>query len=143
METDEGRESVVDAVHKRDRLTEFTEVFTDFTLTLAKRRNVSKTFRNYEARFSALAAKLRRHNQTVSVHGFFFALLLLAHSGAYDSQRVSVLAAAASSHSNLTVEKQGSDVKAVQHATHESVTSVLRQCDNNGAEDFSKSQQWH
>lgn len=131
--------AIHNAVNSRSSLT-----YSQVSLYYGQRkRNTSETFRNYEVRLSTLGAKIRTHDQTVSLQESLSALLLLGPSVVDDSQRVTILAAAEIDRSGLSAKNEGSEVKPVHRVKYESVASVLRQCDKNGAESSSESQQWH
>lgn len=83
--------------------------------------------KNFESRFAAQAAKFNPISNTTKLPEFITALMLLSNSGCDDSQRVTVLAAASPSNSNLTPQSTNDEfLKAV---TYPSVASVIKQCD--------------
>lgn len=81
----------------------------------------------FESRFNAQVAKFNSISDTTKLPECITALMLLSNSAINDVQRVSVMAAAAPSASNLNA--QSSNDQFLAAVTYTFVSSVIKQCD--------------
>ena len=89
-----GSDAIVNAVCKRDALSAVSDVYRDYMALLNLKRGSNEMFKNFESRFEAQVSKFNAHSTVTKIPEALTALLLLANSNVYDSQRISVLAAA-------------------------------------------------
>lgn len=127
LNSENGADHVVSAIHKRDPLSFVTELYTDFNSLLSTRRNQNESVKNFETRFEAQLSRFKSHGAG-SIPDSLIALMLLSNAEIEDNQRVSILAASVNSlDSSITqtesVENMLSKVK------YSSIAAVLRQCD--------------
>jgi len=126
----EGKDAIVNALHKRDALSTVSAVYQDFVTLLNVRRGENESFRNYESRFEAKVSKFRSHGDSCDLPDALTAFMLLSNSSVDNTQRISVLAAAVP---QLQQEEGEAVVLNTAHylsqVSYDSVASVLRQCD--------------
>lgn len=89
--------------------------------------------RNFESRFPAQVAKFNSISQTTKLPECLTALMLLSNSNIDDAQRVSVLASASSSDSELNAQSTNDEF--LNAITYQSVASVIKQCDHQNTND--------
>ena len=118
---------IVDCIYQRDAMSVVSEAIRSFNKLLNTRRNSHENMKNFESRFSAQSAKFNSLSQTTKLPECIIALMLLSNSAIDDNQRVSVMAAAAPSDSNLY--NQSTNYQFLGVITYQSVASVIRQCD--------------
>jgi len=123
----DGATAIVKAIHSRDPLAVVSEVFKDFNELLAVIRGENETFKDYEGRFAAKAAKFNAHSTASELPEALVAFLLLANSKIDSGQRISVLASAAPAEgTNDATTTTDAYLKAIKYS---SVASVIRQCE--------------
>eukprot|EP00171_Calliarthron_tuberculosum_P017605 IDg17605t1 len=126
IQSENGADSIVKAVYKRDPLSVVSEVYQDFTKLLATKRHSTESFKYFESRFEAQVSKFNAHSESNHLPDSLTAFMLLANPSVDNGERISVLAAAAPS-SITTEDACTSDY--LSAVTYNSVASVLRQCD--------------
>lgn len=127
VSSEEGSDRIVQLLPSRDALTVVSEVFHDFNDLLSCKRSNSESYLNFEGRFAPPLAKLNRNGKATQLPESLTAIMLLTNAAVENSQRVSVLAAAAPSDPKLTNQCSTDDfLKAVSYC---SISSVLSQCD--------------
>lgn len=114
-------------VYQRDALTVVSEAYRAFNALWNTRRGNNESMKNFESRFSAQVAKFNSISTTTKLPECITALMLLSNSAIDDSQRVSVLAAAAPSGDSL--DAQSTNDQFLSAITYQSVSSVIKQCD--------------
>ena len=118
---------IVGNIYQRDALTVVSEAYRTFNLLSNTRRSSNEAMKNFEPRFSAQVAKFNSISSTSKLPECITALMLLSNSAIEDSQRVSVMAAAAPSNQNLS--SNSSNDEFLSAITYQSVSSVINQCD--------------
>lgn len=131
LTSDGAVELLVGRVYQRDALTVVSEAYRAFNALWSTRRNANENMKNFESRFSAQVAKFNSISTTTKLPECITALMLLSNSAIDDTQRVSVLAAAAPSDDNLNA--QSTNDQFLSAITYQSVSSVIRQCDQSSA----------
>lgn len=114
-------------IYQRDALSVLNEAYNAFLQLWNTGRNNSETMENFESRFAAQVAKFNSITKTTKLPECIAALMLLSSFAINDSQRVSVMAGAASSDENLT--SQSSNDQFLSSITHQPIPSVIKQCD--------------
>lgn len=112
---------------QRDALSVLNEAYSALLQLRNTGRNNSETMENFESRFSAQVAKFNSITKTTKFPECIAALMLLSSFAINDSQRVSVMAAAASSDENLT--SQSSNDQFLSSIIYQPIPSVIKQCD--------------
>lgn len=94
IQSEEGAEHIVRAIHKSDPLTLLSDIFGDFNRLIVARRGESESFKGFEGRFAALVSKFNSHSVNTSLPESLTAFLLLFCARVDDTQRISILSAA-------------------------------------------------
>lgn len=118
---------IVGKLYQRDALTAVSEAYRAFNQLWNTRRSNNETVKNFESRFSAQVARFNSISTTTKLPECITALMFLSNSAIDDSQRVSVMAAAAPSDENLNA--QSTNEQFLGAITYQSVSSVIKQCD--------------
>ena len=124
---DDGVKKITEAIYQRDALSVVSEAFRAFNLLWNTRRSNTESMKNFESRFSAQVAKFNSISDTTKLPECITALMLLSNSAIDDTQRISVMAAAAPSDQHLN--GQSTNDQFLSAITYQSVASVVKQCD--------------
>ena len=124
---DHAVDLIVGKIYQKDALSVVSEAYRAFNQLWSTRRSNNETMKNFESRFSAQVAKFNSISATTRLPECITALMLLSNSAIDDSQRVSVMAAAAPSDESLN--SQSSNDAFLSSITYQSVSSVIKQCD--------------
>eukprot|EP00171_Calliarthron_tuberculosum_P022021 IDg22021t1 len=128
LQSEQGVDEIVNAIHKRDALAVVSEVYQDFIELLATRRGQSEKFGDFEFRFSAQVSKFNCHSDLTKLPEALTAFMLLSNSNVDANQRISVLAA--SSPTEKVFEKKSTTTDFIKSVSYESIASVIRQCES-------------
>ena len=134
---EDGTQLIINAVYKVDALSTVSLVFHELQTLLSTKRGANESFRNFESRFNAALCRYNSLGDSVSMSEPMAALYLLANANVDSSQRVSILASAASNlpntdDSSTSTATSGVSLttdKLVSQVSYEGIASVLRQCD--------------
>ena len=137
INADDGTSIIINAVYKVDALSTVSLVFHELQTLLSTKRGATESFRNFESRFNANLCRYNSLGSSISMSEPMAALYLLANANVDASQRVSILASAAS---NLPTPTESTNSTAntsvsmttdtlVSQVSYEGIASVLRQCD--------------
>ena len=102
LTTDAAVDLIVGKIYQKDALSVVSEAYRAFNQLWNTRRSSIDTMKNFESRFSDQVAKFNSISTTTKLPECITALMPLSNSAIDDSQRVSVMAAAAHSDENLT-----------------------------------------
>ena len=130
LKSDKGVSLIVNAVYQRDALSVISETFEGFNALLTTRRGHTETLKNFELRFSAAVTKFNSLSKTTKLPQCITALMLLSNANIDQSQRVSVLAAAALKNDSLN--EDSSNDAFLSAVTYKQLASVVKQYERAG-----------
>lgn len=93
LKSENGAQSIIIAVLRRDPLPFFSTVQSDFTAVLYARRADNESFKAFESRFEGALLRFRGHRNDINVAESFLALMLFKGSRVEAKQRVGILSA--------------------------------------------------
>ena len=125
---DDAVNLIAENIDQRDALTVVSEAYQTFIQLYNTLRSSNETIKNFESRFSAQVAKLNCISSTNKLPECITALMLLSNSAINDSQRVSVMAAAA--HSNQNLSSNSTNDEFLSSITYQYVSAVIKRCGN-------------
>ena len=122
----DGAQQIVNLLYKRNPLSVLTEIYKDFATLTGLQRGAQESFKEFEMRFDAQFSKYNAHATVTKLNDSVSGMMLLTNSRIDETQRVSVLSAAApsSNQSNTNTNDQ-----MINNVSYEAIASVPRQCD--------------
>lgn len=123
-----GVDLIVNAIYKRDGLSVISEAYKIFNDLLTTKRDDSESMKGFELRYAAGVAKFNAISESTKLPECLTSLMLIANAEITDSERVSVLAAAASS-SDFEDSANTSNEEFLMSISYASVASVIKQCE--------------
>lgn len=118
---------LVESVYRRAALTAVSEAYPFFNILQNACGVNCENINHFGSRFFAQVARFNSISTTTKLPESITALMLLSGSASDDSQRISVLAAAASSNDHLN--SQSTNDHCSTTITYQSVSSIIKQCD--------------
>lgn len=131
LKSDNGVNLIVNAAYQRDALSVISEAFDGFNTLLTTRRRQSGSLKTFETRFSAAVTKFNSLSNTTKLPQCITALMLLSNASIEQSQRVSVLAAVASSGQNFS--EQSTNDEFLNAVTYKQLASMVKQCERSSS----------
>ena len=141
MVSDNGSQTIVDAVHKRDGLSVVHDIYSLFNGLVSTRRHENESFENNEARFAAKLSRFNSFANSTRLCDALSAFLLLSNASADNAQKVSILAACNSSTKVKQEASEGIDETVlpfgaipktnddfIKGVFYEDIASLLLQC---------------
>lgn len=127
LQSPEGVSAIISAVYRRDRLVVVSNVYQLFQDMLSTKRGTSESFQNFESRFEAKVSKFNSQSENLKLPEALVTFVLLANCNLDGSQRVSILAAAAPYHEELSPDATNEEF--LSSIRYDALASVVRQCD--------------
>ena len=135
LSSEDGVSKIVNAIYQRDGLSVVSEAYRVFNDLLDTKRGNNESMKGFELRFAASVAKFNAISESTKLAECLTALMLISNAHISDSQRVSVLAAAASA-SEVENVATATNEEFLKSISYSSVSSVVKHCEGkrNGEE---------